>query len=312
MSTVYIRFAIRGPSALKRAPVLERLIARASSSARVRDWREEAFRAITVENAAVPPVAVAALATSAGVTAGAWVCVATPLHLVAGMTSVAMPDNGILALSSDEAGALAADFNRVFGDAGARLAVGRAATLFCVFGRALEVTTHDPEEVAGRDVFGFQAAGTDASRLRQLMSEMEMWLFDHEVNRGRAARAVPPITGLWLWGGGRVPAAMPIVHGWTAGEDPLFAAFPTETEFPSSAGAGVVVCAEQPSSPGWPEVEARWLEPATAALKSGRIGRLVLSAGDRRFAVERGIHWRFWRRPRPWWESFEEWNSTGE
>jgi hypothetical protein len=290
---------------VQRAPLLERLIAQASVSLCDTDWRTEAFHAIVPPDTSVPSIAATALHASVGPTTGAWVCVATPVHLVAGMTNVTMPDDGIVEPSRGEAEALAADFNRVFSDAGLRLVVGRSALLLCVFDRALEVTTRDPEDVVGRDVFGCQPAGADASRLRQLMSEMEMWLFDHLVNRARAARSLPPITGLWLWGGGATLAAMPTVQGWTAGRDPLFAAFGAETEFPSGAGAGVVICAEQPSSPGWLDVETRWLEPAMAGLRSGRIGRLVLSAGDRRFNVDRGINWRFWRRSRPWWESFD-------
>jgi hypothetical protein len=53
------------------------------------------------------------------------------------------------------------------------------------------------------------------------------------------------------------------------------------------------------------EVEQRWLAPTVAALKSGRIKRLELSTADRRISVAAGPTLRFWRRPRPWWESFE-------
>jgi hypothetical protein len=304
LSTVYLRFAARSSIIPQRAPVLERLIARASPAAHVMDWRTEAFHAIAATGTPVPPLAAAALHASAGVATGTWVCVATPVHLVAGMSSVTLPDDGILELNEGEAETLAADFNQVFGDAGVRLAVGRAATLLCVFDQALEVATRDPEDVRGGDVFACQPTGRNAARLRQLMSEMEMWLFEHEVNRARASRALSSITGLWLWGGGTMLALMPTVHGWTAGSDPLFTAFRVEEDFPSEAGAGVVVCADQPGSSGWSDLERRWLEPAMAALRLGRLDRIELSAGDRRFSVRKGINWRFWRRPRPWWQSF--------
>ncbi|MDP8986627.1 MAG: hypothetical protein M3N97_16610, partial [Pseudomonadota bacterium] len=100
------------------------------------------------------------------------------------------------------------------------------------------------------------------------------------------------------------PPSLPTVQGWTAGRDPLFAAFGEATQFPAAAGPGVAVCIDQPGSAGWADVEQRWLVPAVAALKSGRIRRLDLSAGDRRFSVGRGPNLLFWRRPRPWWESF--------
>jgi len=60
----------------------------------------------------------------------------------------------------------------------------------------------------------------------------------------------------------------------------------------------------KPGSSEWLDVERRWLVPAVAALRSGRLKRLDLSAADRRFSVGRGLNLRFWRRPRPWWESY--------
>jgi hypothetical protein len=237
--------------------------------------------------------------------AGSWACVATPVHLTAGMSSVAMPEEGVLALDPGEAPALASDFDRVFADTGVRLTVAHGGILLCLFDRALEVATHDPERAAGHDVFGFQPAGADAPRLRRLMSEMEMWLFDHEVNRGRSARGQPAVTGLWLWGGGPTAKA-PAASIWAAGEDAFFRAFGDELGIPSSgARSGVVVCHDHPGSASWPTVEQRWLEPALTALRTGRLRRIYLSAARRRFSVAAGLRLRFWRRPRPWWESFE-------
>jgi hypothetical protein len=283
--------------------MLEGLIARASTSAGVADWRAEAFRVIAPDETTMPPIAAAALRAAPPDGSGAWVCIATPVHFSAGLSSVTLPHDGILELSPEEADTLAADFNRTFVGAGMRLSVNRSSVLLCVFDQMLEATTHDPEAMAGSDVFGFQPSGVDAPRLRRLMSEMEMWLFDHQVNRARAANARQPITGLWLWGGGAI-GSFPAVRGWTAGPDPFFAAFGDETRFPREADSGVVVCTDHPGSSTWPAVERRWIAPALAAMKSGRMKRLDLSAANRRFSVGRGPNWRFWRRPRPWWESF--------
>ena len=351
MSTVYIRFTARAAGPLQRAPVLERLIARAASAKSGAAWRDEAFLAIA-DSQAMPAVGSAALCGAGTVAAGpgtsAWVCVASPLHLVAGMQDVMLQEDGVLELDASEAAALASDFNHVFDDGGTRLLAGRGGVLLCVFDRMLEVETRDPDDMLGSDVFGFQAGGADAPRLRRLMSEMEMWLFDHAVNRARAARGMPAVSSLWLWGGGPVLAALPRVHGWTAGRDPLFSAFGDRLTFPGAeppgvaaaemraevsaaaeagrvigaakataartvagtergAGpsAGVLVCAERPGSTVWAEVERRWLAPALAALRAGRIERLALSTGGLRFDVDKGSSWRFWRRRRPWWESFE-------
>ncbi|MEA3149656.1 MAG: hypothetical protein QOD56_595 [Gammaproteobacteria bacterium] len=310
LSTVYIRFTTQASHGLQRAPLLERLIARAYPFEPVGDWRGEAFRVIADERESPPSIAAAALYGSFGAMPAAWVCIATPVHLIAGMSNVTMEDEGVLALTLEEALALAADFDRVFSGVGARLLASPAGGLLCVFDRRFDVETRDPEALVGGDVFGFQPVGADAASLRRLMSEMEMWLFDHAVNRARAARASLPITGLWLWGGGPALAAMPRVRGWTAGRDPLFGAFGARATYPDDAGAGVVVCRDEPGSNGWLEVEHHWLAPAMAALRTGRIVRLELSAGARRWAVGRRSAWRFWRRPRPWWEAFERQGSV--
>jgi hypothetical protein len=305
LSTLYFRFAARSSDRVQRSPMLERLVAQAGDPSRVEGWRIEAFRVIAPGAQRLPSIASAIVPeVGSGADPAAWACVATPVYLSAGMRSVTMAADGILELAPGEAAALSADFNRVFAGAGVRLSVGRGELLFCLFDDRIEAATRDPEEVAGKDVFGFQPTGPDGARLRRLMSEMEMWLFDHAVNRGRVAQERQPVTGLWLWGGGPTGEALPPVRGWCAGQDPFFAAFGSEHEYPRAAGGGVVVCAEQPGSNEWLDVERRWLVPAVAALRSGRLKRLDLSAADRRFSVGKGPYLRFWRRPRPWWESY--------
>ena len=285
--------------------MVERLIARAGDPSRVEDWRGEAFRIIAPGAQHLPSVAATIVhELGLGPDRAAWACLATPVHFMAGMRSVTMAADGILSLAQGEAVALSEDFNRVFGGAGVRLSVGRGALLACLFEDRIDAITRDPEEAAGNDVFGFQPAGPDGARLRRLMSEMEMWLFDHPMNRARSSRELRAVTGLWLWGGGPTGEPLPPVQGWCAGQDPFFTAFGSEHEYQRAAGPGVVVCAEQPGSNEWLEVERRWLVPAVAELGSGRLKRLDLSAAGRRFSVGKGPNLRFWRRPRPWWESY--------
>jgi hypothetical protein len=302
MSTVYIRVGMAGPRPWCRAPVLEGLLASAALS-RSSDWRGDAFRTIAVESAPLPPIGPTAVLAAAGAVRGVWACVATPVHLVAGMTQVTMPRDGCVQLRAEEAQALAADFNHVFKDAGVRLMVGYGATLLCVFDQAQRVFTRDPQDALECDVFAFQPTGVDAPRLRRLASEIEMWLFEHAVNRARASKGLAAVTGLWLWGGGGVLPSTPAVNGWTAGDDPLFSAFGPVAEWPSGGGSGVVVSTVQLGSTEWLDAERRWLAPAASELRSARLRHLTISAGEQRFDVRGGLKWRFWRRARPWWES---------
>ena len=306
MSIHYYRFTRRGAGSPQRAPLLERLLARADTSTVVTDWRADAFRLIAPQSA-MPGVGAAALCAEQGLIDAASVFIATPVHYLAEMSNVRLAAHGILSLSRAEADALAADFNRVWHDAGIRLVSGRSQTprapdLFCVTDRVLDAVTRDPEDVLDRHIEDYLPAGPDAPRLRRLMSEIEMWLFEHAVNRTRAADAAPAVNGLWLWGGGPALASLPPVEGWTAGEDPFVTAFGTRRAVPAS---GVVVIDAEPGTDAWRDAESRWLERSFADLRAGRIARLDLSAGDRCYSVRGRWNWRPWRRRRPWWEFFQ-------
>jgi hypothetical protein len=312
VSSQYCRFVARG-TAHRRVPLLEKLLARADEWAPVADWRAEAFRVIAPQAVGMPAVAAAVLcadraAVDTGAVSAAWVCVATPVRYVAEMTSVRLPGDGMLSLTPAGAETLAADFNRVWKGSGIRMTASvsmglRTAQLFCIFDRAFEVVTRDPEDVLDRHIEEFLPTGADAPRLRQLISETEMWLFEHEANRVRSELGLPTINGLWFWGGGAPIASLPTVQGWTAGDDLFFNAFNGERtqEFPG----GVVAAACIPGSDQWCEVESRWLRPALEQLRARRIQQLQISAADRCFTLTaRGLR-RFWRRSKPWWESFE-------
>jgi hypothetical protein len=304
LSTVYFRFAEGEPVARERAPLLERLLVRADAAAAVTDWRADAFRCIAPDVEDPPPVAAAALHAAPNAAGGAWVFVATPVHLVAGMSSVSLPADGVLQLEPAEADALVADFNRTFGGAGVQLVRGRGEVMLCTFDSRLEVVTTAPEDARGRDLWAQLPRGADSGRVLGLMSEVEMWLYPHPANAARAARGLPVISGLWLWGGGAVDTALPAVRGWTAGHDPLFAAFAAEPRYPKGAGAGVAVIESSPGTSGWRHVEQDWLRPALGDLGAGFLERLELSRGSRCFSVSARAARRFWRRPRPWWEFF--------
>jgi hypothetical protein len=304
----FLRFKLRGSSELSREPLLERLLARADECSIALDWRADAF-AVLAPGMPMPAVAPLALrstgivpegAPGAASPAAAWVCLATPVHYLAELSNVRFAGDGVLILDAAEAAALALDFNRLWSGAGMHL---RAASnrLFCGFDVPLEVTTQDPELARGRHLQGFLPAGPDAARLRRLMSEIEMWLFDHAVNQKRRRSSHLPISGLWLWGGGTPLTSLPMVQGGAAGGDLLAEAFPAAGD----RVADVMVVEAVPGARSWRELESRWLEPTLADLRRGRITRLELSAGETRFALSPRWRRRFWRRAKPWWEYFE-------
>jgi hypothetical protein len=282
----------RGAIEPRRSALLEQLLARAEGCL-TSDWRADAFRVIAPHSTSMPAVAAAALCAEGGSPGAAWVCIATPVRYLAEMTSVRLSQDGILSLRPADAEALALDFNRLWMGSGIRMTAGKSAHLYCIFDRTLNVTTRDPQDVLDRHIEEFLPTGPDAPRLRQLMSEVEMWLFER----------MPPLSGLWLWGGGAPIAALPAVQGWVAGDDVFFNAL-RKSDRSDRPDSGVIVSSQVPGGDGWPDIESRWLKPAVAQLRCGLLTQLEVSAGDRRFILSTRGTRRFWRRSKPWWESF--------
>jgi hypothetical protein len=298
----YFRFMSR-TSARVRSALLERLLARADNYAPVKDWRADAFRIIAPGAASAPAVGPALLCADRAETDATWVCLATPVHYVAEMSTVRLPQDGMLTLSSGGAEMLAADFNRVWQGSGIRLTAARsAAQLLCTFDRPLEVRTRDPHDALGLEIEEFLPAGADSGSLRRLISETEMWLFEHAANQARRDLGLPAINGLWFWGGGAPLRSLPKVQGWIAGDDVFFNAIGSPRHEPITSSVIAVDCG--PGDENWHAVESRWLKAAVAQVKAGRVAQLQLSADERCFTVTARSLRRFWRRSKPWWEFF--------
>ena len=153
--------------------------------------------------------------------------------------------------------------------------------MLCLFDAPLRAATTDPQEVLGEDIGEFLPRGADSARLRRLTSEIEMWLFEHAVNEARRARAAPPISGLWLWGGGAADSSLPPVHGWAVGADPLFAAFAGPRDR-STGALGLRSggdCANGRARPAGAMRSGTGLRRRPRSCASGRLTRLDLSAG---------------------------------
>ncbi len=305
MLALYLRFS-RVSAEPQRCALLERALAGNHAVAVVTDWRADAAALIAPLAGSMPSIAHAVWAQSEE-PIGGFGYLATPVHLIAGIRDVRLSAEGVLSLSSDEAQALAADFNRIMKSSGFRLQAVRSGQLVCLFNQPVHAETCDPAVALGRDIWDFQPTGPDAARLRLLMSEIEMWLFDHPLNTARAERGLLAISGLWMWGGGTLCSPLPALRGWVGGDDVLFGAFPMQQVFPDRIlGSGVVVVKECPGTDSWAEVERRWLRPALFALRIGRISRLHLSAADRTYTLRPLSSWRLWRRLKPWWEYWNE------
>jgi hypothetical protein len=151
-----------------------------------------------------PPATVAAAAsraTAADIN-GRMVWLATPVHLVAGLSSVHLDTRGLLQVELDTRRELADDFNSVFSDSPFRLEALPSSALLMSGPQVDEMNAADPARLLGVSINDELPHASSAPTLRRLVAEMEMWLHGHRVNTERAKQGRLPITALWLWGGG--------------------------------------------------------------------------------------------------------------
>jgi len=149
--------------------------------------------------------------------------------------------------------------------------------------------------------------GEGADEYRKLISEVEMAIHEHEVNRSRAGRDLPPINSLWIWGGGKAPERTKRLQPPLYSDDPLLTGYwesataRAETwpgsiaDCAAATSAGFV--AEVPEGADDPELLETCLRQLRSVVTSGRLSGLVLLFRDGlRAEIKRSQVLRFWRR----------------
>jgi hypothetical protein len=319
------------PSTLPRLPALETLLARADRVPMVRGWRDELrVRYATGPHAALSPAALTALGFPQGAgDRGAQHWLATPVHCFAGLDSVQLHPAGLLELPPATQAQLADEFNATFADSPWRLrAIGRRELLLS--GAPLEASGEDPAASIGADLRQGLPHGAAGATLRRLVVEIEMWLYEHRLNRERQRQGELPVTGLWLWGASapagpgapaasRVPAAQLLgsetyadalwqLSGGRSGALPeRFGHGSGADAAPGGKGSSQLVLyptmSTQMPNPAFEHLERNWLAPALQVLQAGELGAIELLAGHLRWRLSRLQRLRLWRKPAPWWRA---------
>ena len=289
---------------LPRLPLLERMLASAQVHEAPVDWRRWALRLAGLEGDPGDLPLGRLLGAAAGYAVDplqTW-CIATPVSLAAGMSSVRFDNQGPVVLSPAVRASLAARYNGVSGGSPQAL-YSAPDTLLMRFSSLLEVQTRDPESLTGLSLSDALPTGQDRRLLQRVGTEMEMWL--HSEPDFKAPRAV---SSLWLWGSGNSDLyGAPRWPQLLCADSALRAA---RAQYPGEQVADGVIerwsvnalLAEgQPLS----SLESRWLTPAVAGL--GQQWReLHLHVCGRVFRMTRVRRWRWWRSVRPWWEQLAQ------
>jgi len=262
------------------------------------------------------------------------VWLATPLHLIAGLTSVHLDYRGLLKLDSATLDQLCQDFGRAFAARGFSLRRLPGGGLLAGGPHFANLPlTRDPARLLGGGIGGSTVHGPGAAALLMLGAELEMWLHAHPLNAARARRGEPPLTTLWLWGGGEplpprslappTPSAHPDTTFMTVfGEDAVVAGLcalsgarlrppaASAHDILNSGAARTAAVIElfhtdkpQPATlmDLLQHLDEGVLAPLVTALKDGAIQQLTLIANDRCSVLTARDGLRFWRRSRgPW------------
>ena len=184
-----------------------------------------------------------------------------------------------------------------------------------------EVTFPAMSIAAWGDARDLMPQGRDAVRWRALGNEIQMLLHGHPLNQRRAESGQPPVSSLWLWGGGRQETARTQFEV-AGGDEPLgsFARAAGLHRFDSLSSmlvsdarrgvwleAGLLAPLRHHDLYRWRELllvmQRELLEVAWQALGDGKLHRLTLEVpavtGLHRFELKPADRWKVWRRSQP-------------
>ena len=303
-------------------PALEKLLARAT----VAPLKPDTLEAWLCERFAVADMAIAPLTLQAdGVQPGdAYWMRADPVGISMQRDQMVLQSD--IALSGEEAALLCASLNVHFAQDGLQFVAPHPQRWYLQMDKAPAMVTHPLPQVVGTNMHAHLPYGNDALRWHSVFNEIQMLFYEHAVNQSREQRGVTAVSGVWLWGGGKSPAALSQPYARVAGDSELAWAFAKAAGIPalmvnetlptgwSEEGGDMLVVWEGLRSAlhsadigRWrnavQQFERNFAAPILAALAAGQLGQItldVLSEGvSRRFVLGRAALWKIWRLPRP-------------
>jgi len=302
-----------------RLPALQTLMARGTRQPCPAEGVEAALCvALGIERQQDWPLAPITLMADGGESGDAYWLRADPVHLRVMRDRIVLADGEALALSREEADALAGTIGQHFGGDLSPLPL-HPRRWYLRFPVAPSLVTTPLSVAVGRDIDPLLPQGGDAMRFRTQLNELQMLLHEHPVNQAREARGDLPVNSLWLWGGGHLPAirthSMPIyardaeaqMLGGFCGA--RVHALPTQLDAQWLETDGVILLdgltrsGQVGDACGWREalrdLERDWFVPLLGRLRT--LGphdlRLLDPVNGKALRLQARDAWKFWRRP---------------
>ena len=196
-----------------------------------------------------------------------------------------------LRLTQEDVDAFLPALRPLFGDAGFALDAPDPARWYLRLPREARLPPFvGPDEALGADLFEHLPDGVEGRRWRALLSEAGVVLHNHARNAERAALGLPPVNGLWFWGGGVLPDRVQSPYAQVRTNDPIVRALAAMSDTQAHGEALVdyrALATLEADVVDWMEAAAR-----------GELARLTLDFGDgARFVIAPRQRWRVWRKP---------------
>lgn len=253
---------------------------------------------------------------------------ADPVYLQAQREQLMLVDGSVLAISIDEAQALAATLNQHFAQDGLSILAAHPSRWYIGLAAAPAIRTFTLAQVAGQGMNACLPTGDDSIWWHQRINEAQMLMHTHPVNAAREARAAPLINSLWVWGGGTAQdlAKKPSEKYWANGalaRGLALSADAAQADLPAHAADLLAqrddysthcVVLDDLRAATWyhdldarraalQQLDARWIAPLLQAQNEGLISELSVHAmspqATHHAVLGKTARWRFWRRPHP-------------
>ena len=133
---------------------------------------------------------------------------ADPVHLRADMDHAVLTSSDDLNISNDESTVLCETLNQHFNQDGLRFISLQNDRWFVLAEKKILMNTTPLVDAVGRNVNFILPEGEHSTRWKQLLTEVQMLMFSHEVNVIRENNGFMSINSLWFHGSGELPGVM--------------------------------------------------------------------------------------------------------
>ncbi|MGA8148577.1 MAG: hypothetical protein WB870_13555 [Gallionellaceae bacterium] len=302
-----------------RLPALEKLLARAQPEPLLQDTLEAWMCSVFgIRDGAIAPVTLRADGLEPG--SNYWLR-ADPVCLHLRRDQLVLQSG--LDPGMDEAEQLCSSLNRHFAGTGMHFVAPHPQRWYLQLDSEPDLITQPISRVAGKDVHKYLPDGKDALHWHGVLNEIQMLLFEHEVNLAREDAGKLPVNSVWLWGGGHWSGQLTGSYRRMMGDSDLAAAFAGASGIPyepfhqdvlreTGKAEQVLIAIEslhramqRGDIHAWRNLllnlEQNIAAPLLQALQTGKVGTVTLDilqeGAAQRFVINRRDLWKFWRLP---------------